>query len=682
MSAFSEWNGPEARGGPSSGEMLSLVQKYETLAAELHAHMQKTVGFAEESVTASKGEDGALKLQTTSGFVHGIKEVLDGIVDQLNNKASGSTLTALSGRVEGMSADVQSSRKALDPASEGSLASRFEELSKSFGEADSKVAALEKALNGGASAEGALDKLSDLEGDYASAAQDIKALKQMLDGLKHTVESSPDGDILMLESVLSSAKHLLGILHACNYIDFTKWARITVTQYAGTGSSEDTGTEGLYLLGRLSDRWDDDGIAPAPKSCRAYIKYINSEPFDAVVDVTVTEGMPDRSAAIHALVSRKSTSYWKSLKFHVVHATASGKGAGGYYLAMSSVHANSHPASLSMYMAGINIIPLGMEGAPLVAHVTTSVAYTTAMPEDSLSAMLISGDISAGRLAAKEYMDGEGHTILKAAVQEGSDRKVLEVGSQDVDLLFSRRPMLKGSDGLEHALVTSKDVERLVSLPAGTIVQWPAFEEIKDGEDVVMRRAINVPAGWHATDGTAIPVLGNEAIAEKGMLPYTDATESGMLLPLQDFSIIKTSTNFDHKEEEDAEPEDIAGLIGTVKALKQELAMLKARSDANDMEHTRQLAKDPEHESGLSRAIDAEKERAEGEEAHIKEDVGSLHFLSRTPVYKHEDDLPGASPDGTGKVWHVGDIAAVINETEKLIRTVKSVSSDGLIVWG
>lgn len=681
MSAFSEWNGPEARGGPSSGEMLSLVQKYESLAAELHAHMQKTIGFAEESVTASKGEDGALKLQTTSGFVHGIKEVLDGIVHQLNNKASGSTLTALSGRVDDMSADVQSSRKALDPASEGSLASRFEELSKSFGEADSKVAALDKALNGGASAEGALDRLSDLEGDYASTAQDIKVLKQMLDGLKHTVKNSPDGDILMLESILSSAKHLLGILHACNYIDFTKWARITVSQYAGTGSSEDTGTEGLYLLGRLSASWDDD-ITPAPKSCRAFIKYINSEPFDAVVDVTVTEGQTSSSAAIHALVSRKSTSYWKSLKFHVVHATAAGKDAGGYYLAMSSVHANSHPASLSMYMAGINIIPLGMEGAPLVAHVTTSVAYTTAMPEDSLSAVLISGDVSAGRLAAREYMDGEGHLLLKTAVREGSDRKVLEVGSQDVDLLFSTRPVLKGPDGLESAFVTSRDVERLASLSAGTIVQWPSFEEIKDGEDVVMRRAINVPAGWHATDGTAIPVLGNEAIAAQGMLPYTDATESSMMLPLQDFSIIKTSTNFDHKEEEDGTPEDIAGLIGTVKALKQELAMLKARSDANDMEHTRQLAKDPEHESGLSRAIDAEKERAEGEEAHIKEDVDNLHFLSRTPVYEHEDDLPGASPDGTGKVWHVGDIVAVINETEKLIRTVKSVSSDGLIVWG
>jgi len=676
MGAFSEWNGPQGNGGASTEAILKLVKEYQTLATELHEHMQKTVGFSE---AVSSGGDGELPTIKTEGFVHGIREVLNEILLKLGNKADASVQATLQKGMSDASTKIEELDKQLNAGDScltkklGANIAKTEELDGQLNAGDS---CLTKKLGANIAKTEELDKQLNVGDSCLTALVEKLDEKVALLDIEGAAGSNKE-TVALLKNVVATSRYFVGALHIKSTADFTRWEKVTM-QYAGTGAANDTSTYGLYIIGRLSSDWGDcdDELGSTAKSCRVYLKYRNSKPFDAIIDVALAD---NEHACIQALVSKTTTDYWKGLRFHVIHATDTSDNKDSVYLALSTEE-ERRPEELEVLIAGTNFMPGGK-----VSKVYTRLAITAPMPLDSNAAILTAGSLTLDSIAISVLKDKDDVPFMQSATytdSEGTEQKELLIGNEAFRRLrLSRRPVLLGEDGVEHPFVTDADIDSLAMLSVGSIIQWAAFEEIRDGNNVVMRRAINVPEGWYATDGTSIPVLGNEALAEKGILPYVDEDHTALLLPLQDFSIIKARSKMVAETNRDGTiPTDPAELARLVRALKQELDILKERSDANDTEHTKQLAKDPEHESGLSKAIDAEKERAEGEEALIKEDTGNLHFLVHTPVYEHESDLPRTylSKD---RVWQVGDIAAIINDTGKYIKTVKSIDGNGFIEW-
>lgn len=523
MSMFTQFNGPQSLSGASAKDMLALINAYTELATELHEHMQKTVGFSESSdVEGSK----------VSGFVHGIQEVINMIQSKLSNKAAltdfnelSSTFNTTSGKLDKLIKHISEGDTSIDHRM-GVLESAKDDLSERTETLEDSVKGISTSLNGGDGEDGIIKTLSDLDDMVATLNEHAELL----------AAEGTNAMTATFEKVVSSAKYLLGTLYAKKYIDFTSWQTVNA-QFAGTGTVTDAKTSGLYLLGKMSTNWEhDDNPIELPKPCRVYVKYNNTKQMDAIIDATVSDG----KGSIQANVS-KSEGLFNDLRFHILHGTSvSGKEC--TYIALSTSSLGGI-ATLNVRVTGVNFIPLDADGAPRASNVLTNYASTSSMSENMTSAVLTSSPQIFSTLALDELTDTEGRMIFKVVQPEDTSDKVLEIGSGDfTQVQFLKRPTVQNDKGERHAFVTDEDVDRLAALPVGTIIQWPTFEEVMEGDTVVMRRATNVPTGWHATDGSTIPVKGNEAIAEKGLLPYTSSLEVSMVLPLQDFSIIKTNT--------------------------------------------------------------------------------------------------------------------------------------------
>ena len=525
MSMFTQFNGPQSLSGASAKDILALINAYTELATELHEHMQKTVGFSESSDTESG---------RVSGFVHGIQEVIDKIQSSLSNKAALTDFSTLSTKFSKASDDLNELMEHIYPSGGASsidtrvgvLESAKDDLSSRTGDLESSVKGINTNLNGGDGEDGVIKTLAKLD-------EMVSTLKEHADLL---AAEGTDEVTATFEKVVSSAKYLLGTLYAKKYIDFTSWQHVSA-QFAGTGTTADTATSGLYLLGKMSTNWEhDDKPIELPKPCRVYVKYNNTKQMDAIIDATVSDG----KGSIQAIVS-KNEGLFDNLRFHIIHGTdISGKAC--TYIALSTSSLGGI-ATLDIRVAGVNFIPLDADGAPRASSVTANYASTSSMSESMTSAVLTSSPQIFSTLTLDELTDTEGRTIFKVLHPEGTSEDVLTIGDGNFSQLqFLKRPTIQDDKGERHAFVTDEDVDRLAALPVGTIIQWPTFEEVMEGDVVVMRRATNVPTGWHATDGSTITVKDNEAIAEKGLLQFTNDLKTDMVLPLQDFSIIKTAT--------------------------------------------------------------------------------------------------------------------------------------------
>jgi len=665
MSMFTQFNGPQSLSGASAKDMLALINAYTELATELHEHMQKTVGFAESSdVEGSK----------VTGFVHGIQEVINQIKSELSKKAASTDFSELStkfgtasGKLDKLMEHIyeESGREKSIDHKVGVLENAKDDLSKRTKDLESSVKGISTSLNGGNGEDGVIKTLADLGTLVDTLNEHAKLLK-----------AEGTETVATFEKVVSSAKYLLGTLYAKKYIDFTSWQTVNA-QFAGTGTTEDTATSGLYLLGKMSTNWEhDDNPSELPKPCRVYVKYTNTKQMDAIIDATVSDG----KGSIQAIVS-KSKSLFDDLRFHVIHGTTAGEKP-CTYIALSTSSLGGI-ATLNVRVAGVNFIPLDADGAARAYTVTDNYASTSSMSESMTSAVLTSSPQIFSTLALDELTDTEGRTIFKVVQPEDTSGKVLEIGSGDfTQVQFLKRPTVQNDKGERHAFVTDEDVDRLAALPVGTIIQWPSFEEVMEGDTVIMRRATNVPTGWHATDGSTIPVEGNEALAEKGLLPYTSDLKTSMVLPLQDFSIIKTATaTLDsvlsdvetaldlesvnkrisnvitkYQEADDKLSKRVKTNEGDIRDLKSDLSkdgelnsrLTTAEGDIRDLKSD--LSKDGELNSRLT--------TAEGDIRDLKSDLSKDGELN-SRLTTAEGDISGLKTDLTTKA---GEIAAAVKE--------------------
>lgn len=471
MSTFTEFNGPGHAFGPSTKDITGLINAYTTLKNSLDAHINDTL----ETNNAHRGRD-----------------ALDEAKRDIANSIAQVTarLTALdTGKADKPeSGHYITSTEAQGYATQAGLESALEQYYTKSG-------------------------VDSMLGGYVTS-EALQALTAVIDRNRALFEEFADrfeideNDSLSAacKGVLSAGQYLLGMLHVRKVIDFTEWQTVAM-QFAGTGAIADTGTNGLYVIGRLSGDWSNDAHAPTEnifKAARAYVKYENGSPFDAIIDMVVTKSHGAYTGAINAVVSKQAGS-WNNLKFHLVFATAY-DGEEYVYLCVSAdglAKDNSNYANWYVHACGINFIPLDDVQVARVTRVDGCVASTGGLKENQTGG-IISSSVTVADLSLDIIRDSSGNIMLQmqhVTDTLGVEHRHLLIGDKKIDSIqLWRRPVLisENEEDPEHSIIsdqlaTVSDIQNLAGVPVGAYIFWPLYEEIIENGIIIERRAIDYP---------------------------------------------------------------------------------------------------------------------------------------------------------------------------------------------
>lgn len=637
MSAFSQFGAPGCP-GPSTKDILALIDAYDAMQAKLQEHVQHTC--------------------TDASDVHGVKTQLaskannSDVYDKTEVYTKSEVDTALAGKAD--STDVYS------------------------------ISQVNSALAGKAD-DTVVSTLAEAVGNCATTAAMNTALAGKADSANVYAKSAADAKFVAKADLSDSRKVTVD-----NELEFE--FKLTTLQYAGTGAANDTGTHGIYVVGKIADV--GDGL---PKPSRVYIKYVNSHPFDALVDIAVTHDEHDK-ASIMAVVSRsddedgEGNHYWNGLRFHVLHVTDN-QSHDNYYLGLSAD--NVAESVIAVYAAGVNFIPLGEEGAPSITALGDCVDHTTRIPDAATSALLVSGTLAIEGLSLNEITDTEGDAMFSVSISNG--KKYLEIGSgADDKIRFRARPTaFIGTDPehmTEHAFITDEEAENFCSTPLGGIIMWPKFIVHEEGGQVIGREALDPPEGWVVAYGGTVAVDPDlpdsypdlADLAEAGILQYTDATHKWVQLPKMDYAIMKAEKpTFSNIVPEIPVAPDVAQLATDVANLTAQLASeIELREDAdtahseaiNTINGTTIPAAQAAAEATAKDYTDAQVGQTVAAEqaARVGADTTILDYLEDIPVASTPEGLPQTATTATE--YEVGDHGVVFNGTTIVTYEVTAVT--------
>ena len=512
MSTFTEWNGPPAGRGPSTKDVLALIDAYNALNTALAKH------------TAS----------TDTDDVHGFKTALESYIKELDSALSAAiALKADSSAVEELSDAVSSNSGSI--AAEAERAQSAENALNSADAAESSRAlAAEEEINA------AIDELE------AAFENSKAAFSQILTGI-----SFDDDVTTTVTGVLAATEYYIGMVKARYLIDHVGWTTFNA-QYAGTGTADgSTKTNGVYILGRISEEWDPDkGFTDEfnRKGARAYIKYVNDRPFDLVVDMVSTGTAYGKITCLASFkkewTADDTADAWEDMTLHLLTNTDS-SGAAHVYLGISARGLSGQ--STTFHVFGENFIAGGR-----INGITSRIGFTRVSP--GFNCYRANFD----DLRITELHDTHGDPILSVSFYTDEDytaEKVLTIADPSfTKIYFSQRPSVifseDNGDGTSTSIIapvlTSHDLDALDAGASvrGIIVFWPQWEETKVN-GVYVRRAINYPAGWIACDGSIVQIADYPQLVEIMGLPDNATSAS---LPRIDYAIMRINTLFENVE--------------------------------------------------------------------------------------------------------------------------------------
>ena len=499
MSTFTQWNGPQGAFGPSAKDITALIDAYNSMSSALQAHLAATA--------------------PTDSAVHGIVNYVNSIKTELQAllgaKAENTALSAVK-----ETADAAATKQALLDAVQN-----MEQLISA--KADTKALA--------AKADTALTD---------TMQKSIDTITEMLDKLqaewdKFAAHYTDETTELAFSTIIKTTEYFIGKAHVHYVIDFTKWSHFTAP-YAGTGTQDSSDTNGIFILGCLSMDWADDDNAPekeqSAKAARAYIKYVNTNPFDAIIDMSATKADGKFTGSLSVHMSKKAGT-WQNMKFHLVHGTDS-KGNEAVYLGVSSsklASAGSDYSNVNFHVAGVNFLAPGQIGFVVPTGLLNGI--TDAAVAAGADSAITFDDVSANSFMSNNYQTLEAKNLLHIEVLKdpdgiGKDYEQLFIGNEDLnDITFTTRPSMVVNDqeGNQHEsyFVTSQDIKNC-TIPVGTVFRWPFVDKITG-------KLVKVPKGFMACDGSQFNALDYPELAELcGADEFGNAT-----LPVEDHAIIK-----------------------------------------------------------------------------------------------------------------------------------------------
>ena len=515
MSTFTMFNGPQGAAGPSTKDITSLISAYNELSIKLTQHIAE---FATS--------DGST--------VHAIKSYVDAIKNELeatittkadSSKVGTVALASINGQIY---TDLSNAVNALTHYIESKYAKATDLVNYVPSTSVSDKASSTDKLQTASEVKKSIDAL-DIN-KYATNADFNKELLAAINKLS-------DGTFkLLIADIVQATNSFVGLLHAHKVIDFTKWAKFSAP-FAGTGSL-DTNINGVYILGCISLDWSDDSDAPnaayAHKAGRAYIKYVNSNPFDAIIDFTVTKTDESHIGSLTAHVSKKAGT-WEDLAFHLILGTDS-KGNEHAYVAVSSkglASSSTVYSNTDFRACGENFIPVGEVGYATPSGMLEGI--TTATIGTNASSLTAIDNLILNKLWSDNYMDAEGSTLLKVVTTEinGKVYRQLVIGDNIHDgLVFAKRPSLimEDTDGnkVHTYFITAQDIANNV-LPVGAIIRWAAAND--DGS---LR---DIPDGWLDISVKQSHIIGTD-YPDLAKLLGIDNT-GYIKMPVESHSIIK-----------------------------------------------------------------------------------------------------------------------------------------------
>ena len=589
MSAFTPFNGPCGPSGASVEQLTKLIAAYETLSAQLATHI------------ASQ--------QSDRDNIHNFKNYLDTAINNLkedfaNKDQVNSALATKASKADllGNEDNFNTTIGSIYVSDALTAVNKLNELLAEKADSDAvyTIEQIDQILANKASID-SVNQKADSSQVYTKTESDSKYFEKDTDALINSILKLT-ADIIRVNDSLIAKKVIVN-----EYIDFMDWW-ISPAQFAGTGTPQDTGTSGLYVIAQLSDEWIDVNNSPTKskfKSARAHVKYVNNHNFDAIVDMTVTIGKDGNdsdtfSGAITALVSKSDDDFWEGLAFHIVRGTDR-NGNTRCYLAVSSNDilrdTAGNSANMLFRVCGINVQPFEASHVSTVQLTATTKTYG----KSGFSVSALSMDEYTARVA----------TIDKLI-------KVPVVNVQDTD-----------GNIKQVKLVTEVDL-KYAAVPIGGIIEWPLYRTVYATDDhgnsyEVGHPAINYPDGWAA----CAPDEASEVTEYKKENPkgkafnnadYPDLAKAlngtetpdprgKTNLPVRDFSIIKLKYW-------DGISDDIRQLL-TPDYLKRYIDSMVAASSGNEVALTniittiqneidRSTAKDALHDQSIN-ALDTNK---------------------------------------------------------------------------
>lgn len=378
MSTFTPSNGPcESSsgfgGGASSATVLQLIEKYEAVLRRLSAD-EASIDSISTAIGNVADLDHEIDEQT---LVSALNYLLDKFTDYVSN-----------------------TRFADEVGSLDNLESEF--TTKQV------VAALNYLLGKFADYAAASD-ITDRTGDTSSLETTAKNLTGAVNELLAkfadyvTVDTftTDIGDTSALGTtskvVVEAVNELLATLsdldtkvNSLSINQFINFNRMTVfnAQYSGITTALDS--NGIYIIGMLAD--DYYGSAPAsniPRPGRLFLKYVNSKPFNAIIDVTCDGENPGNILVQYA---KDANNQLTNLAFHLIHST-DGNGVTHTYVGVSCDEfgaINPTEGQMSFRASGINVLVPGQTGF-MWPQTSSTLLNSISIPDDSQHGAVIEG---------------------------------------------------------------------------------------------------------------------------------------------------------------------------------------------------------------------------------------------------------------------------------------------------
>ena len=492
---------------PSTKAITELIDAYNNISVTLHKHM------------ADKADSG----------VHDIKSYVDIAIQNLK-----------------LHEEVDKKIAALNLSTTYVPVNRFDdELTKTAKKTDvdaidTRVVA---ANNTADTAKSTAEKVSDSLGSLldlkttakTNAVAAINAVNDLLNDLLRSIED-PNWKH-RVAGVIEVSKYVLSDLKPRTVIDFGTWHKFVAT-YAGTGTPIDTSKSGLYLIGMVSAYYDKTDMTEQnlsrSKAGRMYLKVLNSEPLDCIIDYAITFSNDGKCTGTVQTVCSKGEHTWSGLKVHIVHGT-DGSGIQRAWLGIScdNLPTGRNTGTLECYAAGINCIPVNYNGYVAASNVVHEISHVSIA--DSGTGQTITEDITTTMLYTDKLVDLRGNTVVRSnAIEDtaGVRHYTLDIGVGGADnghgdptvyddIVLHVRPkvLLDTADGtITSPVITTYEADNL-EVPVGGMLRWPATAAI-------------IPPCYAKADGSLLPATKYPDLAKiikpdyDGMIKLPNETNS------------------------------------------------------------------------------------------------------------------------------------------------------------
>jgi hypothetical protein len=363
MSTFSNWNGPQGSNVRAT-DLIELANAYSNLATQLSQHMNAHIDDAGATVhglnLSTNIEDPSANKVPTSATVATVISALKQDIQDIENAIEALRLGTIKPGVENNVVYRSQISTSIDNTPSDNPVS--ETAVKNY--VDGSIANIDPAQ---------FDIAGSTLPSWAAATTDsINAVTGLVNDIAAALSYDQDTGKIgeYIAAVVAATDYIKGVIHADTAIDFTKDAVVAARNYVIDDTSQASDEpKALYILGELSELWDENGPEDfdKQKSATVFVKMTNNDrQFNLIANVTATEtsrGVYNGAISVTASLGNTGLS---NLTFYLI--SGSHNNEPHVYVAMSSTDWASDYALNAVtniitfqHVSGINFIPATYE---------------------------------------------------------------------------------------------------------------------------------------------------------------------------------------------------------------------------------------------------------------------------------------------------------------------------------